>query len=195
MSSIEISNVHIQTTTITVFAFLLVCLGPLESASQLATNSSSASTEMPLFGRSILKSQYNAHGELAPIDTSLQAKWIAQAVADLKREDVKYQEIFLVDRSYENFVRMEYKVSDNGVIKFKDGSFLKIITHSSHDNPKIGDMTCAINDKGRIYIHQGHNCGGIIRFMIDRKIDVVGVDDFINQFYSDIDGSTWTLFQ
>jgi hypothetical protein len=150
---------------------------------------------MPVFGRRMLKSYYNAHGQLTAIDTGLQAQWIKQAIADLKSDDMIYREIRLVDRSYENFVRMDYKVRGNCEIKFKDGSFLKMITHSSHDNPKIGDLACAINHKGLIYIHQGHNCGGTLRFIINRKIEVVRVDDFINQFYSDIDGSGWTLFR
>jgi hypothetical protein len=147
-----------------------------------------------LFGRAFLKSHIDVHGETLRIDTLQREAWISKTFSDLNNSDLTFPEVQLKDRSFENFIRLEYKVKGMGIIKFRDGSFLKIISSSSHDNPEVGDITCAMNHLGQTFIHRSHNCGGTLHFILNIKLRVNSVFDFIHYFYSAIDQSKWISY-
>jgi hypothetical protein len=53
------------------------------------------------------------------------------------------------------------------------------------------DLTLAIDNHGKIYLNEGHICGGIIHFIINDKIAVKAASDFIQHFISDTDDRGW----
>jgi hypothetical protein len=55
----------------------------------------------------------------------------------------------------------------------------------------VGDLTLAIDNHGKIYLNEGHICGGIIHFIINDKIAVKAASDFIQHFISDTDDQYW----
>ena len=81
-----------------------------------------------------------------------------------------------------------------GCIYFPNGDYIYLLAHSSHNDPKIGDVTLAIDRHKQIFINTGHVCGGIINFYIDTESEIISSQDFFELFMSDCDDCKWKKF-
>lgn len=127
------------------------------------------------------------------VDEQIRNHWVQQTLT------------YLADPSNTNeFKRMEWKEThqegnyqkstrlvQNGILYFQDGSYLKMIAHSAHENPEIGDITLAMDSGGRMYVNTGHVCGGIIHFITHKKLSNCRIRHFVKHFVSDTDDQRW----
>lgn len=98
---------------------------------------------------------------------------------------------------------IQYGVMSNsgtGLIEFDNNEWIYIATHSWHLDDKIGDVSVAIDNKGNIYLNEGHVCGGInfvpSKFNVAPNEDIpapASVKEFIDNYVSWIDGKPWKL--
>lgn len=150
-----------------------------------------------LFGISRLKSHFELHGKKSIIDEEKRNKWIQEAAEKLKstKNVDNYQQLVMNELTHEDFYQASYRLIDSGMIKFDDGSYLKLKSTSTHSMAEIGDITLAVDRHGDVYINQGHICGGIIHFNTHQK-DVARTDvDFLKYFQSDTDDEQWLYYK
>lgn len=145
------------------------------------------------FARSYFKSHVEVHGKTVSIDLKKRDAWIAQQIKNLsvRHIDTAYTIMTMRELIHEHFYQASYRLIDKGMIKFEDGSYLKMISTSSHTRSDIGDVTVAINEKGDVYINQGHICGRIIHFNTHQRDKVKTAADFITHFTCDTDDEPW----
>jgi hypothetical protein len=149
-----------------------------------------------LFGRSRLKNHFELHGKKITVNERKRNKWVqvtATKLRDTKNSD-NYQELVINEVSHEDYYKASYRLIGTGMIKFEDGSYLKLMSSSTHTNKKIGDITLAVNEQGDVYINQGHICGSIIHFeTIQRNLPKTALE-FLTNFTSDTDSEPWLLY-
>ena len=66
----------------------------------------------------------------------------------------------------------------NGMIRFMDGSWVCITSHSVHEEDGIGDLTLALTSKGEYYVNRGHCCMNLS--LVSNKKEVATLDDFLS---------------
>ncbi len=81
-------------------------------------------------------------------------------------------------------VRLGAFVSGNILFKTKGKGWIYIMPHSRHD-----DKAVAIDHKSRIYINEGHICGGSVVYQVFHFKVLKHTDDFFKHFViGDING-------
>ena len=81
-------------------------------------------------------------------------------------------------------VRLGAFVSGNILFKTKGKGWIYIMPHSRHD-----DKAVAIDHKSRIYINEGHICGGSVVYQVFHFNVLKHTDDFFKHFViGDING-------
>jgi hypothetical protein len=91
----------------------------------------------------------------------------------------------------EGFYQAGYRVQGSGYISFDNGEWIYLVSNSAHDNEKVGDITIAVDNRGRMYLNEGHVCGGIIHFITNDKTETETGDGFFRHFISDTDNRGW----
>jgi hypothetical protein len=139
---------------------------------------------------------FTQHAGNNAINQRKRDRWVSKTVKHLKKSDVNainhVIEPHLVE--LEQFYQLSYRLMGEGLIHFEDG-WAYLVSHSFHDNPKIGDITIGIDHTGQIYVSYGHVCGGIIHFITNKAVDVISPSDFFNHFTSDTDGMPWVQIE
>lgn len=69
-----------------------------------------------------------------------------------------------------------YHPKKNGRIKFADGSWIILTSHSSHSEDGIGDVTLIKASDGKYYVNRGHVCATMI---IRSKVKIKSLKDFL----------------
>lgn len=128
------------------------------------------------------------------VDSAMQQQWMKQTVKQLKRIEpaqcVRHIEPQVID--LEDAFMVSYRLTNQeGCITFPNGDWIYMVAHSSHDDKAIGDLTLAIDNRGRLFSNEGHVCGGIIHFYTDSDEELTGADDFFSRFLSDCDDCRW----
>jgi len=54
------------------------------------------------------------------------------------------------------------RFDNEGFLRFSDGGWVYVICHSGHSKTSIGDIALAIDDRGRLYFNDAHQCPGLI---------------------------------
>jgi hypothetical protein len=90
--------------------------------------------------------------------------------------------------------KLAYKVNKSGIINLINDDWIYIITHSSHQDEEIGDVSLAVDNKRHIYINEDHVCGGVIRFETDQITELNKSSDFFKYFVSDTALKGWDKF-
>jgi hypothetical protein len=148
-----------------------------------------------LFGRSFLKNHYELHGKKGVIDEIKRNTWIKETVDSLIKKNVDdFPQLVMNELIHEDFYKASYRLIEKGVINFKDGGYLKLMSTSAHSIAEIGDITLALNEHGEVYVNQGHICGGIIHFETHDRGKTQSALDFLNSFQSDTDDESWQSY-
>jgi len=139
------------------------------------------------------KQNYAAH-KSAMIDTLKQKEWInnkTQYMIDslgfIEMEDLMPNIFDIPDGQ-----KISYKIFGKGRIRFVNNETILIYTHSSHENPEVGDISIAFTDDNNIFVNYGHICGGIIHFEHYSLILPENPEMFFQNFVSDTDDFKWT---
>jgi len=91
----------------------------------------------------------------------------------------------------EGFYQAGYRLHGSGYISFDNGEWIFLVSNSAHDDARIGDITIAIDNHQRMWINEGHICGGIIHFISGRKEFEEGAGNFFTHYLSDTDDKAW----
>jgi hypothetical protein len=78
-------------------------------------------------------------------------------------------------------------------VSFPNGESMYFLIHSGHEQESIGDLTLAIDIQGRLYLNEGHVCGGLIHFYSNEKGSLETVNNFIHSMKSDTDDKPFSL--
>jgi hypothetical protein len=70
-----------------------------------------------------------------------------------------------------------------------------MMSTSAHQTKDIGDITIALNEKGEVYINQGHICGGIIHFKTHKRGLTKTSSSFLKHYNSDTDDESWMEYR
>jgi hypothetical protein len=151
----------------------------------------SQNTEQFYFGMSLIKDAHNS-GNRA-VNLKKQQRWIDKTSKYLaeKKHKLNFPILELSDLEHEDFYLLRTRLIKKGKMEFADGGFLFFMSHSNHENPAIGDLTIAMDEKNNFYINEGHICGDIIHFVTHKKMNDLLSSDFISQFFSDTDQKKW----
>jgi len=149
-----------------------------------------------LFGRSHLKKHFELHGSKTIVNEKKRNKWINKAVKKLRKtkNSNDFQELVINELIHEEYYKASYRLISKGIIKFEDGSYLKLMSTSNHTNKEIGDITLAVNEEGDVYINQGHICGSIIHFETHERNLPKTALGFLLNFKSDTDDEPWLSY-
>jgi hypothetical protein len=143
----------------------------------------------PVASRTVMLKYGNEH-----VIASKQNRWVKKTSRQLKKikpEDCT-QPIEPRIVNFDGHFLISYRVDSNsGCIQLPNGDWIYMITHSIHDDPAIGDITLAIDNRQRLFFNTGHVCGGIINFYIDTEKEINSAQDFFNSFLSDCDDCKW----
>jgi hypothetical protein len=147
-----------------------------------------------LFGRAFLKSHYELHGKKAVVDDKKRNEWISKTVDSLMlKNESDFPCLVINELVHEDFYQASYRLIKKGMIKFEDGSYVKMVSTSAHATTEIGDITLAVNERGDVYVNQGHICGTIIHFNTHQKGLTRTAATFLRDFSSDTDDEQWQL--
>lgn len=147
------------------------------------------------FGGPLFKKHYELHGRKAVIHELKRKSWIEETVDSLmnKNED-DFPKLMMNELIHEDFYKASYRLLEKGVINFKDGGYLKLMSTSAHSIAEIGDITLAVNEIGEVFVNQGHICGGVIHFETHDRGKTHAALDFLNSFQSDTDDESWQSY-
>jgi hypothetical protein len=134
--------------------------------------------------------QSHSTGEFDP---EKREQWIAETIKvlkDFKPRDTDERSGLKV-RDNDGQLHQSFRIVKKGMLEFDSGEWAYIILHSSHDNDSIGDFALAVDQKGRIYKHEGHVCGGICHYEALAPEKYTRSRDFFKYFRDDTDGLPW----
>jgi len=138
---------------------------------------------------------YAQHHCKANIDSVKQHEWIKQTAStmyNLKPGDFPKIEPGIQESG--DFYMISYKLKSQGSIRLSSGAYIFLMSNSSHENPVVGYITVAIDNKNNIFVNYGHVCGGIINFECNKKILLKSSTDFFDNFTDDTGGTKWVQF-
>jgi hypothetical protein len=130
------------------------------------------------------------------VDSGARQEWIRQTGRNLRRITTEQctQQVEPRVVALEDVYMVSYRLTNQeGCITFPNGDWIYMIAHSSHDDNGIGDITLAIDNRGRLFSNEGHVCGGIIHFYSESDEELTGANDFFGRFLSDCDDCKWQL--
>jgi hypothetical protein len=135
----------------------------------------------------------HAHVNPLAINQVERENWIHTTIENLQNIQAPQNETSIETNitDIEDFFQISYRLQGSGYIHFDNGDWIYLVSTSSHDTEQVGDLTLAIDNHGKIYLNEGHICGGIIHFIINDKIAVKAASDFIQHFISDTDDIGW----
>lgn len=138
----------------------------------------------------------NAHLSPESIDSTKRIAWIEHSIDSLLRNfsniDLKKVEIY--QRQREEQLYLTCRIINAGYITAGiDTCYLFLF--SSHQNPAVGDVIIAISDKRKVYVNNGHVCGGIVHFQSFKISKPSSFQEFIAHFSPEISPSIWRQYR
>lgn len=153
---------------------------------------------MVLFSLSADSVYSQIQAESAGICESQKSKWLSEAIQFLLTPEYTEQLALLRIDTYEtdsNQLSHRVRLNGKGKLMLENDQWIAMKSHSSHDSKDIGDITVAIENTGRIYISEGHICGGLISFAFVGKEIRYDTDFFFNHFKSDTESAPWIIYK
>ncbi len=138
-------------------------------------------------------STYSQHHNHSQINGDIRLAAIDQMVKELKNilPDETHESLSFEKIRQENGIKYSIRLFEKGFLRLSGTDWIYFLSSSAHNNPDVGDITLAIDSKGKIFENSGHVCGGIIHFETV-KIGVPATsNDFFEFYESDTDGVKW----
>ncbi len=151
------------------------------------------STFLLLLGVIISSVCSGQHNDETKIDKNLQAEWIKSASKELLKfkPDPSGEKVIPLINSAPGYEKISYRICGKGYIVADNQDWIYIVCSSSHDNEKIGDISIAVDNKKRIFINNGHICGGMIHFESNGQLKLTSSDHFFQSFHEDSYDTAW----
>ena len=138
-------------------------------------------------------SAFAQHGDHENWDENTRKVWIDSVLNTFDKkqvhEDIK--PIKLKSRQVGDVILLSCKVKGEGILNLNAKEWIYFISNSNHNNPGVGDITIAIDRKGKAYFNEGHVCGGIINFITKEIRELNQPKEFFKYFVSDTDDEIW----
>lgn len=83
------------------------------------------------------------------------------------------------------------RVIGSGLVEMGTNGWVYLVLRSSHQDPAVGDVILAIDDRGRLLESSGHVCGKVAHFVSAEKRAAEDPDDFFERFRPDPDRAPW----
>jgi hypothetical protein len=133
------------------------------------------------------------HTDLSRIDPEKRKEWInaiCQQLQKIKPETIPGS-LPVEQKAFEDYFRLSVRVNKEGLIVLPCKNWIYIISSSAHEDPETGDISLAIDHKKKIFMNEGHVCGGIIHFETDKIRELKTSREFFKHFVSDTDEEGW----
>jgi len=134
------------------------------------------------------------HGNPSSVVVESLGQWLEQArkgMAGFRPDTCKnIIEVEITDLG-EEYYACSYRVDGPGMIRISDTEWIFLVPSSSHDNPEVGDITLAMDQKKRFYMNEGNICGGIIHFQTHDRFELTKSRQFFKYFVSDTNSVRW----
>lgn len=120
-------------------------------------------------------------------------KWLTEAKSQIKNFGPEKCSLTLKPSitEVEGFYQQSYRLHESGCIFFENGDWIFFVSHSSHSNAEVGDITLAMDSHKQFYKNEGHVCGGLIHFITQQKTELKSAAQFFELFVSDTDNKIW----
>jgi hypothetical protein len=111
-------------------------------------------------------------------------QWIKEQSAMLKKfkPTAATEKAVINENEVTNGINLSVDINYKGYLVTKDSGWIYFITHSAHNNPKVGDITLAIDNSKNIFMNEGHVCGGYVSFRALNFKEINSVSDFFQYF-------------
>jgi hypothetical protein len=144
------------------------------------------------FGFGLSQKYFSSHNK-SLVKSSKQKKWIKSAIKSMKslpfESNIEVCQPHTVD--IPDYQKISYRIQDCRKVSFLNGDTVLICLHSVHQDPKVGDVSIAMDSKNNVYVNFGHICGGLINFERMSLVPPQNMADFTENFVSDTDDEKW----
>jgi hypothetical protein len=144
------------------------------------------------FGFGLSQKYFSSHNK-SLVKSSKQKKWIKSAIKSMKSlhydSNIEVCQPHIVD--IPDYQKISYRIQDCRKVSFLNGDTVLICLHSVHQDPKVGDVSIAMDSKNNVYVNFGHICGGMINFERMSLVPPQNMADFTENFVSDTDDEKW----
>ncbi len=144
------------------------------------------------FGFGLSQKYFSSHNK-SLVKSSKQKKWIKSAIKSMKslpyESNIEVCQPHIVD--IPDYQKISYRIQDCRKVSFLNGDTVLICLHSVHQDPKVGDVSIAMDSKNNVYVNFGHICGGLINFERMSLVPPQNMADFTENFVSDTDDEKW----
>lgn len=127
------------------------------------------------------------------VDAAARAIAVESMIHELRRfaptEATPRVEVVLHEASVNR--RAVYRIWGEGWIDMGGNGWVFIRVASSHDDPHVGDVILAIDDRGRIFENASHVCSTVAHFTSTEKLAAGNPDDFFGRFAADVTREPW----
>lgn len=137
------------------------------------------------------------HQDETLINQDVRRAWKDSAFSELKlfQPEMAEEHASFTEKYIENMRILSIRVQGNVFVPVGRRNWIYMFSVSSHDSPQTGDMTLAIDQQKRIYLNEGHVCGGIIHFETSKLRSIKRSRQFFRHFVSDVDQVAWIRIQ
>lgn len=129
------------------------------------------------------------------IDESVRAAWKHDAISYLltvtPADFSNKIEFYESNRGYDAV--LAFTLNRNGCVLFGENEWVCMISHSAHDNPKVGDIVLAVDSLSAIYQIETHICGGTAFFLGFDMSAPANTAEFFAKFKGDKVGRFWEM--
>lgn len=144
------------------------------------------------FGFGLSGKYFSSHSK-AFVNLSSRKKWIMSAIKSMKSlpdlSNITLSQPHIIE--IPDYQKISYRIQDCQKILFLNGEMVFICLHSVHQDPKVGDVSIAMDSKKNFYVNFGHICGRLIHFERKSSKAPRDIQDFIDNFVSDTDDLKW----
>ncbi len=136
------------------------------------------------------------HGNHESRNETTRKAWIDSVLVnfDSKSLNENIKTIKLDHRQLGDVPLLSIRVKGEGIFNVNDKEWIYFLSNSNHKNPGVGDITIAINQKGKAWYNHGHVCGGIIHFATKQISELKHSKEFFKYFVSDTDYEVWERY-
>jgi hypothetical protein len=140
-----------------------------------------------------LRAQHEDESAVVP---ELRDAWIQSAVQSLKsvRPGENLPELKLSRVQEIGYARIRVRVLEEGRLNIGKNEWVCFRSTSAHEHPETGDITLAMDHKGKIYINLGHVCGEIC-FETSEIPELSNTREFFKYFISAYDKEKWKQYK
>lgn len=138
------------------------------------------------------------HHHEQKFDAQKRTEWLTQNIKKLENSSVQDTNRMVTMNEYEmenGLISFRVRIIKEAWIDFANGDRIHFICNSSHEDEAVGDVCIAFNQDGKIFVNEGHVCGGMINFVFEGTNSPASAALFFSNFTSDTDNKPWKSYR